>query len=161
MTIRPVILAVLCGVASCLCAARVAAQTPATNPSAVAFAHPDSEFAVTGSYIEEFFQCGSILAGACVNQAAAPFQTGVTIPKSGVSTLSPPVNGNNRSINLRVAPASGVLASLPSGVGFVTMLSAIGDPAAGGTGSSARSAASNPFFQSAKTPAAPTGLVAQ
>lgn len=145
----------------------IGAATPAfaqtvIGPTRILFVHPDAELAVTGAYHVDFFQCASVSStGACVSQAASPFQ-GADVMKAAVVTLSPPdASGANRQIAMNAAPVSGVLGSMPAGVPFVGTLQAVGDPNAGGTGASARSAASNPFFAAGKTPASPTGVLAK
>lgn len=128
----------------------IQAQAQVNAPTSASYFHTDVDFNQTVSVKLEFFQCGSISGGTCVNQAAQPFQTGVDIPKASITTLSTPdAFGNTRTFSLTSAPASTSLQSLPAGVPFIATLIASGDPATG-AGSSARSAASNPFFPSLK-----------
>lgn len=124
-------------------------------PTGVTFTHSATEFNRTASYREEFFQCTSVTAGVCTGRAAAPFQTGVLIPKAAVTGTAP------RAFLFSSIPAGSPLPSLPAGVGFVSTLVAIGDPNAGATGESARSGDSNPFFAQGVTPASPTNVVVQ
>lgn len=127
-------------------------------PTAATFSHPDAEFAVTGSYRLEFYQCNSVTPpdatnpnGTCVGRAAAPFQTATDVPKSAVTG-----NASARSFSLTTAPVNGVLSSMPAGVGFVSAIRAVADPAIPGVaGVSASAGDSNPFFSSARTPAVP------
>lgn len=113
-----------------------------TAPVAASFSHSDADFAASTSFTFEFFQCTSIVAGQGQGCAPQPFQTGATVAKSAVTTISP-VNqfGNNRQFSL----TGGLLPAAPLGVPFVATLTAVGD-AAQGVSNSARSAASNPFY---------------
>lgn len=126
------------------------------SPTGVTFTHTATDFAVTASYREEFFQCGSLTGGVCTGRAAAPFQTGTLIPKAAVTGTAPTRNFLFSSI-----PVGSPLPSLPAGVPFVTTLVAIGDPNVGGVGESGRSSDSSPFFAQGRTPAAPTNVAVQ
>ncbi len=137
-----------------LTATVVKAQT-VTAPTAATFTQADADFAASASFFLEFFQCASLSTTTpqtCVGQAAAPFQTGVTIPKANVTSVSP-----TRTFSLTIAPPNGLLASMPLGVPFVATVVANGDPAQGAT-NSARSVPSNPFFQGLRVLAAVTTL---
>jgi len=125
-------------------------------PTGTTFNHPTTEFNRTASYREEFFQCASVTAGVCTGRAAAPFQTGVLIPKAAITGTAP-----SRTFLFTSIPSGNPLPSLPAGVGFVATIVAIGDPNAGATGESARSGDSNPFFAQGTTPASPTSVVVQ
>lgn len=142
-----------------LLARPVSAQV-VTGPTSLAFAHADTDFAITASYQLQFFQCASITNSVCQGQATSPMQS-VTVPKSGVTSFAPDSNGDNRSISFTAAPVSGVLPSLPAGVAFVAALIANGDTSAGGAGSSAASAPSNPFYRTGRAPAAPSAVRAK
>ena len=140
----------------------VASQAQAqavTGPKTATFAQPAGDIPLTLSYQLDFFQCASVTAGACVGQAATPFQSGVVIPVASVTTQAPDANGNNRTFPLTTAPASGLLGAIPVGTPFVATLIVNGDPAQG-EGTSGRSAASNPFFMP-KVPTAVTTVKAQ
>jgi hypothetical protein len=129
-----------------------------TKPTAASFTQSDAEFAASLGYHLDFYQCASVTAGACVGQATAPFQQGVDVPKALVTTIVPVApDTNNRSFSFLVAPANQILSAAPAGIGFVVTLIVNGDPTLG-FGESARSAASNPFFQSGAPPLAVTGL---
>jgi hypothetical protein len=132
------------------------------NPKAVSFTADDATMAKSLGVHVDFFACASLDASsACVGQAAAPFQAGVDIPLPSVTLLAPVDQfGNNRQVSLTAAPASGLLASVPSGQPFVAQLFFIGD-ANQGAANSPRSAASNPFFSGLKALAAPTGTRAK
>ena len=130
-----------------------------TGPTKAVFAQPAGDIPLTLSYQMDFFQCASVTAGACVGQAATPFQSGVVIPVASVTTQAPDANGANRTFPLNTAPASGLLGAIPVGVPFVATLIVNGDPAQG-EGTSGRSAASNPFFMP-KLPAAATTVKVQ
>lgn len=125
----------------------------AVNPASVNFSHPPAEFDQTASYHVDFFQCTSVgTGGVCVGRAAGPFQTGFDVPKSQVTNAT-----NERVISLQAPPASGVLAAMPTGVAFVISIQAIGDPAVGASGISARSPDTpTAFIARGRTPAAPT-----
>ena len=135
--------------------ARPAAAQVLIGPSTVLFTHADADFALTASYQVDFFQCASLSSGACQGQAVAPIQS-IAVPKASVTSFTADANGNNRSINLKAAPVSSVLPSLPAGVPFVLALAAVGDPNAGAVGTSADSGPSGPFFAAGKVPAVPT-----
>lgn len=127
------------------------------TPTLATFTHPDAEFTNTASYNVLFFQCTSVSPpdaanpnGKCNGKATSPFQT-VTVAKSAVTGTA-----SSRTISMSVAPLNGTLTSMPAGVGFVSDISANGDTSIPGvSGTSANSADSNPFFGSAKVPAAP------
>jgi hypothetical protein len=143
----------------CLLFARPSQAQVVTAPTGASFLYTDAQLAQVTSFVVEDFQCASLSGGICTGQAAAPFQTGVTIPKANVTTLSPADSfGNNRAISFAAAPGSGILTSLPAGVPFVTTILAIGDPTTGTTGQSPRSAASNPFFATGVLPAVPGNI---
>lgn len=153
MTLKPMLVAAL------VLSARLAAAQTVVAPTAAIFDHPDAEFAITSGYRVEFFRCNSVSPGppaVCVGRAAAPFTTGAIVPKASITGTAAA-----RRINLLAAPVSGVLASMPTGVGFVGTLVALGDLSAGGFGESGRTADSNPFYASGRTPASPTGVVIQ
>jgi hypothetical protein len=140
---------VLCLVALLSCATRVSAQT-VVNPSTASFTQTPADIAATVSVQLDFFQCASLAAGVCVGQAATPFQAGALVPAASITTLATPDSfGNNRVMPLTAAPQLGLLQSAPAGVPFVATLIANGDPNLG-AGASARSAASNGFFPSAR-----------
>jgi hypothetical protein len=143
-----------------LVASVVSAQAQAvTAPTSASFPYTDAQMLQVTGFLIEDFQCASLVAGVCTGQAAAPFQTGATIPKANVATLNPvDAFGNNRSVALNASPGNGVLASLPAGVPFVSTITAIGDPTQGASGNSVRSAASNPFFATGVQPAAPANM---
>jgi hypothetical protein len=139
-----------------LLATPAAAQsTVVVAPAAATFAHSDADFAITASYHFEFYTCTSVTtAGVCVGQAATPFQAGVDVPKSLVTGTAVA-----RSVDMKAAPTSGVLSSVPLGVGLVATVKAVADtsvPGVGGT--SAASNISNAFFAQARTPVAPGSL---
>jgi hypothetical protein len=150
-----IFVAVACGLL--LMAVPARAQVT-TAPTLASFSEPAT--ASMASVHFDSFQCGSVnAAGACVNQAAAPFQTGVDIPASAVTILTTPdANGNNMHVALNAAPGSGLLSSLPAGVPFV-MTAIITPVANSGFSASPRSAASNPFFASVAATATPTNLI--
>ncbi len=138
------------------CANVVQAQV-VTAPTSLTFPHPDTEYAITLRYHFDFFQCASVsLAGACVGRAATPFQAGFDVPKTQVTGAA-----TTRTINLTIPPPSTFLASMPGGTAFVAAVLAVGDPATGGTGSSARSGDSAPFFTQGRVPAVPGAPVLQ
>lgn len=156
MKIRSILFASLAGLAAV--APKASAQVTSA-PTTLSFTTPDTDLPKTLGYHVDFFQCGSISPqGLCVNQAGTPFQTGFDVPKAQVTTLSPVDQfGNNRSVSLTTAPASGVLPSLPNGVFFVPTVTATGDPTQGAT-NSPRSAAGNPFLENPAALTAPTGI---
>lgn len=147
---------------SVLAVATVARAQAVIAPSKLLFKSTDADLGLTAAYHVDFYQCASVSSdGACVGQAASPFQ-GADVAKAAVVTLSPPdTSGANRQIAMSAAPVSGVLAAMPAGVPFVGTLVAVSDPNAGGVGVSTRSAPSNPFFAQGKTPASPTGVLAK
>ena len=132
------------GLVLSLFATRAQAQA-VTGPTTALFTQPAGDIPLTLSYQLDFFQCASVtVAGACVGQAATPFQSGAVIPVASVTTQTPDANGDNRTFPLTTAPASGLLGAIPVGTFFVATLIVNGDPAQG-EGNSGRSAASNPF----------------
>ncbi len=133
-----------------------------TGPNRAAFAQVAADIPVTLSAQLDFFQCASVsAAGVCVGQATTPFQSGAVIPAAAITTQAPDANGNNRTISLTTAPASGLLGAVPVGVPFVATLILNGDPAQGRGGASPRSAASNPFFSASLPLAAATTVKVQ
>jgi ABC-type sulfate transport system permease component len=148
----------------------VAAAQIAVNPQAATYVSTDADHAITATIHIDYFQCSSVTpAAACVGKASAPFQSGTDVPKASITSTGAvtcptgvPAGSTctTHSVSLTTAPANGVLASMPSGVGFVADLKAVGDTTIPGVaGTSPYSADSNPFFARARTPAAP-GLVA-
>lgn len=138
------------------CAAPVAAQTaPVVSPTTSSFTQPSNEIQATLSIHLDVFACGSIAAGACINQSATPVGAGVDVPAASVTTLATPDSfGNTRSVAINAAPVSAFLATLNPGVAYVATVQAIGD-ATLGNGTSPRSAASNPFFSALRPLTAP------
>lgn len=130
-----------------------AAAQLAVNPTSVNFSHPPADYDITASYHVDFFQCASIgTGGTCIGRAATPFQSGADVPKAQVTSAV-----NERVISLQTPPAVGVLTAMPTGVAFVIAISAIGDPATGSTGTSARSPDTpTAFIARGRVPAAPT-----
>jgi len=134
-----------------------AAQVP-ISPSGVSFAYDDASMTLASAFQVDFFQCASLLNGACQGQATTPMQS-VTVPKANVTTLVPVApDTNNRLINLKAAPVTSVLTAFPAGVPFVLALAAVPDPNAGAVGgNSADSAPTAPFFAAGKAVPVVTG----
>jgi F0F1-type ATP synthase membrane subunit c/vacuolar-type H+-ATPase subunit K len=113
----------------------------AAQANVATFDQTDVDFAVTGSYRLNFYQCASVDAtGAGVSCAATAFG-GMDIPKAQVST----VQSFSRTVNLHATGLT--LPAFPAGVPFIAKIIANGDPAQG-TVASGESAASNGFFGS-------------
>jgi len=135
----------------CCLPATAHAQTPIA-PSGMTFTATGADVAKTLSYRLDFFQCASVTAGAGVGCAAAPFQTGVDVPKVSITSA-----GTTRTLPLTTAPANGLLAATPAGVPMIATLIANGDPAQGAS-NSPRSSASNAFFGRALAVSAPSAV---
>jgi hypothetical protein len=150
-------LSMLIAIAALVGVTRPAAAQVLIGPSTALFAHADADFTLTASYQLDVFQCTSLVAGACQGQAVAPMQS-IVVPKANVTSFSPDANGDNRSINLKAAPVSMVLPSMPAGVPFVLAVAAVGDPNAGAIGTTVDSGPSSPFFAAGKLPAVPTAV---
>lgn len=146
----------LCSILTLIVLSLVAA-TPAraqvvTAPTRAEFQHPDADYAVTGTYHLDFYQCASLTpAGLCQGRAAVPFSSGADIPKAAVTG-----NATLRTANFSGGAVPGVLQSMPIGVAFVSTVIAVGDGTIGGQGQSAPSVDSNAFFARGRTPASPT-----
>ena len=133
------------------------AQVPVA-PSTATFTYSDAEFAIVDFYHTDFYSCASVTVsvanptGVCVGRAATPFQSGFDTPKAQITGTSP-----TRVINLKAAPASGVLASVPNGTGVIAVILSHGDVTVPGIAGvfGPPSNDSNPFFSAARTPAAP------
>lgn len=149
-----------------------AAAQVVVNPQAANYISADADHAITATIHVDYFQCASVTAAAaCVGKAAAPFQAGTDVAKSAITSAGVvtcptgmPAGSTctTHVISLTTAPASGVLASMPSGIGFVADLKAVGDTTIlGVAGTSPYSTDSNPFFARARTPAAPGLVVVQ
>lgn len=135
------------------------AQSLVTAPRIALFQHSDADVALTATYHLDLYQCGAVQNGLCQNQAAAPI-AGFDIPKTAMTNVTPPPTDStqpNRSISLLNASGA-FLVAVPAGVPYIATLTAIADPNAGGQGSSGASAASNPFYAVAGTPARPAAV---
>lgn len=141
------------GLALLLAVSRLAsAQTVPIAPTVVSFTVTDADVAKTLAYRVEFFQCAGITGGGGTNCATAPFQSGVDVPKTAMTSA-----GTTRTLSLTGAPAAGALTALPTGVYFVGTLIAVADPAQAAT-NSPRSAVSNPFLEGVLPLGAPTAV---
>jgi hypothetical protein len=116
-------LALLC----CLASPGVQAQT-VSAPTTAVFAQSDADFALTVSYHVDFYQCASVVAGACVGASTTPFSTGVTVQQGNVIPLTPPDSaGNNRQFSLvDHGPVQAFLLTMPVTAAFVGTIQATG-----------------------------------
>ena len=63
------------------------AQVP-ISPSGVSFTYDDANLCLASGFQVDFFQCASLLNGACQGQATVAMQS-VTVPKANLTTLTP------------------------------------------------------------------------
>lgn len=138
-----------------LVAAPAAAQTQVVvAPSAVTFTLSDVDMTLTASFKLTFYPCGSVAGdGSCVSPSANAAPNPPTVAKMLVTS-----SGQTRRVSF--TPLQSYLAALQPGP-YVVKVSAVGDPIAGGTGASAESIASGPFFPVGRIPGVPTSVAIQ